>query len=438
MTPRVASLSGDDLVQLTMDSGPVPPNVGVLMVLDARTRPDLDQLEEEVAGRLGLVPRLRQRLVGPMSLLRRRPYWVEVSDFDPRAHMTRTTSAAPGDLAALHAAAVEVLLRPLPRDRPLWRGVLVTGLQDGRLGLVLVLHHVVTDGAGAMNVLARLADAGGAVTAPAPATSGPGPARRRDPLHRGDGGPTALGRLVVRAGRAARGRLELVRSAGRPAPRCSLNVPTGPRRRLGTVAVDLAGVKAGGRRHGATVNDVLLVAVAAALAHVLGQRGERPVDLVVSVPVSARPASTGGSLGNDVGVMPVRVPVQGPLLQRLGAVSRATRLARSGGRSSASVAPVFRLLAAVGVLRWSIDRQRLVNSFLSNVRGPADRLNVGGLPVLDLVPLTSPGGNICASFTAVSYAGTLMVTVMTDPDVLPDVAELTGAVRTELERLAHA
>ncbi|MGJ7440357.1 wax ester/triacylglycerol synthase domain-containing protein [Aquipuribacter sp. MA13-6] len=429
-------LRGDDLVQLAVDRGPVPANVGVLLVLDARVEPDLAQLEKELVRRLLRIPRLRQRLVEPTSWLRRRPYWDEVTGFDPRAHLTRTTSAAPGDTAALHAAAVQAVLRPLPRDRPLWRAVLVTGLQDGRLGLVLVLHHVVADGVGAMTFLAQLT-AGTTALPPTPAASGPGH-RRRDPAQDGAHRRTALRRLVVGASRVGRGGVDLVLTMGRPAPRCSLNVPTGPRRRIATVDVDLAEVKAGGRRHGATVNDVLLVAVVAGLAAVLQQRGERVAELVVSVPVSARTATTSGSPGNRVGVMPVRLPVHGPVQQRLASVSLATRRTKQHGRSSASVAPFFRLLAAVGLVQWLTNRQRLVNSFLSNVRGPTDPLTVAGLPVLRLVPLTSPGGNIGASFTAVSYAGTLTVTVTTDPDVVTDVAALAAAVRAELETIADA
>ena len=38
--------------------------------------------------------------------------------------------------------------------------------------------------------------------------------------------------------------------------------------------------------------------------------------------------------------------------------------------SAAVIAPAFRLLAALGVLRWLVERQHLVTCFVTNLRGP--------------------------------------------------------------------
>ena len=47
---------------------------------------------------------------------------------------------------------------PLDRDRPLWAALWVTGLTHDRAALVLVMHHILTDGVGGIAVLAALAD----------------------------------------------------------------------------------------------------------------------------------------------------------------------------------------------------------------------------------------------------------------------------------------
>jgi diacylglycerol O-acyltransferase / wax synthase len=47
---------------------------------------------------------------------------------------------------------------PLPRSRPLWSAVFVTGLADGGTGLVIVMNHVLADGIGGLAVLTRLVD----------------------------------------------------------------------------------------------------------------------------------------------------------------------------------------------------------------------------------------------------------------------------------------
>ena len=44
------------------------------------------------------------------------------------------------------------------RARPLWRAVVVEGLSDGRIGIVMKLHHAITDGIGGMKLQLELLD----------------------------------------------------------------------------------------------------------------------------------------------------------------------------------------------------------------------------------------------------------------------------------------
>ena len=81
-------------------------------------------------------------------------------------------------------------------------------------------------------------------------------------------------------------------------------------------------------------------------------------------------------LGNHVGVMPVEVPATRHPLDRLARVSQSTRThrqRRGRGASTALLGPAFRLLGALGVFRWFIDRQRLVTTFVTNFAVPPHR-----------------------------------------------------------------
>ncbi len=102
--------------------------------------------------------------------------------------------------------------------------------------------------------------------------------------------------------------------------------------------VDLEAARAAAHAGAATINDLLLVAVVAASGAALGRRGEHPDALVVSVPISARRTTTGADLGNDVGVMPIRVPLTGTLEARLAEVAAETR-ARKARTSSIGARP---------------------------------------------------------------------------------------------------
>jgi hypothetical protein len=48
--------------------------------------------------------------------------------------------------------------------------------------------------------------------------------------------------------------------------------------------------------------------------------------------------------------------------------------------------PLFRLLASTGLLRWFVNRQRLVHSFAANLRGPAQPLTLAGPPLRAVIP----------------------------------------------------
>ena len=93
---------------------------------------------------------------------------------------------------------------------------------------------------------------------------------------------------------------------------------------------------------------------------------------------------------------------------------------------------MFRLLAAAGLLRWFFNHQHLVTTFVTDLRGPAEPLTLDGAALDAVLPIPETTGNIPVTFAALSYAGTLWLTVLSDPAVVPDVAVLTAALRREL------
>lgn len=431
----VERIGPGDQVQLATDVGPVPMNVGAILNLGGS--PDPDVVVEALLRRVHRVPRLHQVLTAaPWGL--GRPYWLEPAGVDLRGHVSQVRCPAPGDADGLLAVAVEAITRPLPRSRPLWRAVVVSGLTDGSVGVVIVLHHVLADGIGGLGVLARLVDGGRGAAAGPSTVAAPRVVDLLVDVMR-ERWRTVQGLRGLGA-RLSRARTELGRRAGhqRPgAPRCSLDAPTGPRRAVATVEVELAPLRAAARQHGATVNDALLVATTGAMTDAVRRRGETPRDLVVSVPVSAR-VEAGDVLGNQVGVMPVRVEVGGTVAERLVRVAEATRAQKTHvrGTSAALVGPAFRLLGAVGAFRWFVDRQRLVNTFLTNLPGPVSRMTLAGAPILRIAPVTITAGNVGVAFAALSYAGRLTVTVIVDPDVVPELGTIASALADELAAVA--
>jgi len=430
-----------DLMQLATDVGPAPMQVGAVLML--ATGPGFSNVEAQrlLSERVRAVPRLRQRLRrAPPGC--GRPFWTDDPAFDLRHHIRQLPCPPPGDERALLEVAAAVTGEPLPRSRPLWSATFVTGLADGGTGLVIVMNHVLADGIGGLAVLARLVDEAPGPPPGDPQAGFPVPAPRARTLA-ADAWASRARRLAHPARSVRTIRQGLAELSGARPPRrfppTSLNRPTGPRRRLDVAAADLAAIRELGHAHGGTINDVILAAIAGALRALLASRGEE-LDLVtVSVPVSARQAATGGQLGNQVGMMPVVLPADGDLATRVTQIAAITRVRKRAARgtSAALLGPPFRLLAPTGLLRWYFNHQRLIHTFATNLRGPAQPLTFAGAPVRAVIPIPNTTGNVTVTFGVLSYAGTLRITVLSDPSQVSDVAILTTALRRELGSAAR-
>ena len=442
VSPSIDRASAADLMQFATGDGRAAGHIGAVLVLGAAPGFSVAEARRVLGERIRTVPRLRQRLYrAPPGC--GRPYWADDPAFDIDEHVRQACCPAPGDDRALLDLAAAQLGEPLPRSRPLWSATFATGLADGGTGLLVIMDHVLADGIAGLAVLGALidqaAESAGARTdrfpASAPRTRELAVDAWRGRLHRvaraGPGAPRqARGLRRIREGIAELG--------GAPPPRrrpaTSLNRPVGPQRRLNVVTVGLAAIRDVGHAHGGTINDVVLAAVAGALRTLLATRGEQLDEVTVTVPVAARRAASSGELGNQIGIMPVTVPARGDLAARITRTAAITRerKSRARGASATLFVPAFLLLARIGLLRWLADHQRVVQTFVTNLRGPEGPLTFGGAMVRAIIPIPSTTGNVTVTFAAASYIGTLYITILSDPDGMPDALALAAALRREL------
>jgi diacylglycerol O-acyltransferase / wax synthase len=440
---RIERASAADRAFLAMDTGTVPEQLGVILRLDPAGDLDLAEVRRLLAERVGSVPRLRRRLVRtPVG--GGGPIWVDDAEFDIRDHVREVDCRAPGGEQALLDTALDVAMTPLRRDAPLWSAAYITGLAGGGSALVLVLHHALADGIGGLAVLAALVDPlDDARRARGPSEEGfPQPPPDAVGLAR----DAARRRLqALRRTRASWRLLRLSMGAGggvRPTrvEECSLVRPTGPRRRLAVVRADLESLRQAAHRHGATTNDAVLVAVAGALHRLLLARGEWVESLVLTVPVSGRVAAGGAELGNMVSPLLMPVPATGGVEERLAEVAgrvRAGKQAATGPPPIAVLGWLFRPLARLGAYHWYMRRQKRFHTLVSHVRGPDEPLALGGVPIVEAIPMgLGEGGNTTVYFEVLTYRGTLVVSVVVDPDRVTDLAVLTDALRSELDLVA--
>jgi len=410
-----------------LDAGPL---------VDAGGAVRLDAVRAHVESRLS--PRLLQVLVrtglgeGPQI-------WVDEPAFDIAAHVRTRSVPSPGDEASLLGVVEELNEPPLPRSRPLWELWLLSGLSDGRLAMLIRLHHVVADGIAALAMLGSWFDFDAVPVAQATHDREPEPApsrrellddnRRRIARHIANGASSVLHptRWLPEATAAARTAVGALSEGF--APRTSLNGPVGSRRRLLLARADLGRVKAVAHAHGAKVNDVALAAIAGGARALLEHRGEATdVELRAMVPVSERSSADRSSGGNLVSVIVVPLPVAEP-----DAVLRLERIARSTAERKKR--PVRQWDQFPTAITAVMNHQRFVNLASSNMPGPTVPWYFAGARVREMFQIGPVQGNVALNVGVLSYAGRLGFDIVGDADVIPDLDSFADGLHATLEEL---
>jgi diacylglycerol O-acyltransferase len=444
---RLERLSPLDVSNLRAEEHGVPMHVAALArvegapLCDASGGLQLEKVRAVVEGRLHLAPRLRQVLVRPRAGLGR-PVWADDACFDIAWHVRARPVPAPGDETALLAVCAQLNEPPLDRSRPLWELWLLPGLADGTIGMLIRLHHAVADGIAAIALLGALLDTTPAAPPPAapPWRPAPPPSAWQmftDNLrrHAADAAAAVAGLrhpapAIDRLGSRLR-QLRLVAGEGR-APRLSLNQPAGTRRRLLLARADLAQAKAAAHTHGATVNDLVLVAVAGGARRLLAGRGELSPGLAVkaSVAAAARDPADLAATGNRAAIMLVPLPTgESEPGRALEQIAQAT----TERKRHPPYQPGGRLAQ-----RWMVhamSRQRLVNLFTSNLPGPPQPLYFAGARILEIFQAGVVQGNVTLAVGVLSYAGQLNFTIVGDADAIPDLQAFADGLTDALTQL---
>lgn len=384
--------------------------------------------------------------------------WVTDAAPDLDYHVRRSALPSPGGERELGVLVSRLHSNPLDFSRPPWETHVIEGLEDGRFGVYLKVHHSLVDGITATRLTAR---------GMSPDASDRDKAlffQSRPPSSGSNGGGADLGALLRGVRGQAKSALGLTRRVVDPllradrypdlvqtpqAPRSTLNRRIGRNRRFATQQYPLDRIKAIGKANDATINDTMLTVLAGGLRTFLSGLGELPDrPLIAFLPVNVRTEDETGS-GNVVAAIlaSMSTDVEDPLerLHRIAASTRAAKDQITGLTREAVLAYSAMLMSPSGVQALSALSgiptllPFTFNVCVSNVPGPTEPLYLQGSRLEAFYPASIPVHGMALNITMMSYANTMNVGFIGCRDSLPRLQRLainTGEAFDALER-AH-
>lgn len=396
-------------------------------------------------------PVFRQRPVWPRMHLGM-PHWEDDPDFSVERHVRHATLPEPGDDAALQDYVNRFISTPLGRDKPMWEMHLIDGYGAGS-AVYSRLHHSLADGIALTEVLLSLTDE----TPDEDLHDSPG----ETPPHRGLYGSALqladttrsvihdLPKLLnpehavdaftfgVQATEIA-AKLLLSRNPDSPIS----GRPTPDKRAIWSAPIPLDLVKEVGHQTGTTVNDVLVSALAGAVATYLQRHHGKAVDIPTMVPVNVRPPDEPlpRELGNRFALVLFSLPSSLP--------TAFARLAETKRRMDAikhspEAVLTFGMIRAIG--RTGPELERFLVDFFANkatgvttnVPGPTTTRYIAGTRITGLLGWAPESGNQTLGTCIFTYDGQVRVGFKVDTFQIPHPEQLLEAFEAELEDLLH-
>ncbi|MFB3050132.1 MAG: wax ester/triacylglycerol synthase family O-acyltransferase, partial [Acidimicrobiia bacterium] len=421
-------------------------------------------LRDFVASKLHVVPRYRQRLA--WVPIERHPVWVDDEFFNIEHHIRHIALPRPGSEEELKRIAGRLMSQPLDRSKAMWEMIVVEGLEGGRFALVTKIHHSMIDGIAGVDLMAMLMGleptteiVAGPPYEPRGVPNGTELAVR-ETTRRISGLMESLlevGSLVENASEIRDNlfrRLKAVNaslSSGwlTPTGGTPINGQISPDRRIEWLSTPLDEVKEVKNLLGGTVNDVILTTVAGGVRRFLmEQRGVDDDALLqtefrVMAPVSVRSPRDRGTLGNQVAMWLVNLPIgESDPVKRHATVVEETRMLKKSNQALGA-STLVRLSAGAPATLVALGARlaanaRPFNMTVTNVPGPQFPLYLLDAKVQStypLVPLWQSHGVGVALF---SYAGSVDWGLNGDFGLMYDLDKFGAALEEAFRELLKA
>jgi WS/DGAT/MGAT family acyltransferase len=334
----------------------------------------------------------------------------------------------------------------LDRSRPLWMSWVVEGLQDGKVAIVLLLHHAYVDGVGAAYNLQKLyrTEPGWKPETVPPWHPRPWPSWLKRLWWGTRDLPKVLGKnlpRVISGIRKKKALDESLAAQGKPPHpsmsmmrRTPLNVSLSYGRTFVCDSLPLDHFKRASKGFGVTINDVFLCCAAGVLRRLLRDKHYDPDQhpLIAGTPFAGpRPEGWQG-LGNFATAdycwlhSEIEDPVKRLMASHQAAVEMKEHM-KATVEAGADLSALFQICPPwiMGALRWYINRQQgslgmFGNLVLSNVPGPREPIYFNRYKLDSWFSTGQVFDGSCINITMWSYCEHANLCILADSKVIAD------------------
>ncbi|MEP6871735.1 MAG: wax ester/triacylglycerol synthase domain-containing protein [Anaerolineaceae bacterium] len=425
-------LSGQDAAFLSFEGEGRPMHIGAVAFIssdgwrDASGAFDFPRLAAMLLERAKAVPGMDQRLGrAPLSGW---PIWIREGSIDWTKQVELCDPVATEDDVRSIAEAAMAL--HMDRSRPLWKLIVVPGLEGGsKFAVIFLAHHSLVDGIAGIDLITLLLDPREGAGAPPPLNFIPlrsdGQLKAAE-LARWIELPALLTlkaaqlatngrrfRRVVRRGAA------LVRTSLRlltPGPKTGLRSQNEGERTVAWFSIEERPLRNARKRLHGSPNDLVLAAVAQALSEMGSHHRFLPLKLRAAVPVSFRTRAQRYALGNRIGLLltPLELRDRDPG-RTVARIRRHTAIQKHRGDAE-GYEVLTEMTAWTGIwsqklLHWLASKLHSYGILVTSVPGPARAYTLGGAELSEIYPLVPLFGSQSVSVAAVRYRGAFRIGV---------------------------
>ena len=471
-------LTQTDASFIYMESASGPMHISSIYVLDGEA--SFEKIFDRFTKRIHLVPAYRRKLAQvPFGVAH--PKWVDDPDFDLNNHV-QLHEVPPGTSLEDAVDITVDLNEPLmDRNIPLWKMIVVKGV-EGKTLLLQMTHHAMIDGASGIELTTILYDLD--PNAEEPSTNGEPwePSKLPDPTslwteaiqenvaNAMNSNPADFFNNTAAQQKAMRKATEIMtKFVTKPAITAPFNAGmVSPKRRVKWIKKPFSDIREIRRHLGGTINDVVLTVISEAIARYLVKHNERVDDqhMRIMCPVNVRTEDQQGGLGNQVSAIFPMLPAW-PIdcIERLKIVVNETERIKLEGEAQALTVmqesmPEFPPvgMAASQLVGTQLDPTALaariplpimpnmgirppnpgVNFTCTNVPGIQVPQYMCGHEVTDTIGLLVLTGTTGFSTTILSYNRQLFFNFICEPRLLPDLETISDGANTVFEELLTA